>query len=262
MHSLQNKRVVITRAKSQARSFADKLKLLGAEPILFPTIKISPIEDYTLLDAALNNLDQYDWLILTSMNAVYVVTDRLKILGIDQLPENMRTACIGPKTAAAFKSLGFHSDFMPEKYVAESMMAGLSPVRKKQFLLPQADIARKYLSLSIREQGGSVDALTAYKTMPASASYSSVEDLRAEVDVITFTSPSTVLNFASIVKNSGLDLHDLPGAPIFACIGPITAEVAEDLHLPVALVPDQYTIESLIESLTHYYNEEKKDYDY
>ncbi len=261
MSNLLGKRILITRAKAQAESFKIKLSELGANVILFPTIEIIEMDDYNEFVTALNSLDQYDWLILTSVNTVQILVDQLKKLGIDQLPKTLKTACIGPKTEAAFKKQGFRSDLMPQKFVAEYILPGLSSIKGKKFLLPQADKARKFLADSIRENGGEIDDLIIYKTVMPPLPKDSVNELQAGVDLITFTSPSTIINLSSMTRSIGLDLNNLPGDPSFACIGPVTAEAARDLEIPVSIIPEDYSVDGLITAMIQFYEGEKQTND-
>lgn len=249
---LSAKRILITRPRSQADEFAAALHAAGAEPVLFPVIEIGPVQDNTSLDRALEKLICYDWLVLTSVNGVQAVWERLDALNIDALPASVRIAAIGPKTASALEDNGVTPNFVPDEYVAEAILPGLGDLRGRWVLLPRADLARPALPRSIQNADGVAHEITAYRTLPAQPDPQALEALRAGVDVITFTSSSTVRNFVALVERAGLDPLRLPGEPLFACIGPITAGTAREAGLPVDIVADEYTIEGLQDALIHH----------
>lgn len=237
-------RILVTRPRSQADSFLDGLRVAGFEPICFPVIEIRPIEENHELDEALNRIQQYDWVVFTSVNGVDVVFSRL--------PEQAalpRVAAIGPKTAAALRRRGVEPEFVPEEYIAESIMPGLGEVRDRRVLLPRAEIARKALPEAIRAAGGQADEIAVYRTLPAQPDAAGLAALKAGVDWITFTSPSTVENFVELVRREGLDALHLAGQPRIACIGPITERAARRAGFEVALVAEDYTTEGLTQAL-------------
>lgn len=256
MSSLRNKTVVITRPRSQYESFANLVSSFGAKPISFPTIEISPLTDTVHLDQSLKQLENYDWLILTSVNGVEVVWERLGELGIDALPPGLKIAAIGPKTATALKEQGVHPSFVPEEYIAEAIYPGLGNVRDKRVLLARAEQAREALPQLIEEGGGVAEVVSAYRTFPASPDKDGLDTLRNGVDVITFTSSSTVENFITLLKNAEMRFDALGGDPICAAIGPITARTAQEFGLPIRVVATTYTIEGLAQAISKYYQEQ------
>ncbi|MEW5872182.1 MAG: uroporphyrinogen-III synthase [Chloroflexota bacterium] len=252
---LAGKRIVITRPRSQADELAASLRALGAEPVLFPVITIGALEDTTALDGALRRLADYDWVIFTSVNGVQAVWERLEALDLPGIPAGVRLAAIGPQTAAALQARQAAPDYVPEAFVAEAISPGLGDLSGRRVLLPRADIARPALALAIRQAGGIADEVAAYRTLPVSPGEAALQALRAGVDVVTFTSSSTVLNFlgtAALLAEHGLDVRRLPGNPIYACIGPVTAATAEQQGLSVAVVAETYTTAGLLEALARY----------
>ena len=244
------KRILITRPRAQADDFAEKLRLAGFEPIFFPVIEIQPIENNVALERALGKLDCYDWLVFTSANAVEVVFDVIASQGAARSDIPPRFAAIGPKTAEALEARGVTPAFVPDEYVAESILPGLGDLRGKWVLLPRAEIARKALPEAICEAGGIAHEIAVYKTLPVQPSLEGLEALRAGVDIVTLTSPSTVQNFAAITRQHGLDPLALPGNPLFACIGPITAQAAREEGLVNLVTAKEYTTEGLIEVIS------------
>jgi len=240
---------VVTRPRAQADEFAGRLRKRGASAICFPVIQIAPLEDPTELDAALMQIAAYDWLIMTSVNGVESVWERFSALEISPALEEIQVAAIGPKTAAALERRGIAPAFVPDEYVAEAILPGLGELNRRRFLLARADLARPALATTIREAGGLVDDLIAYRTLPEQPDREALGEIEAGVDYVTFTSPSTIDHFIRLMQQHGLDPHLLPGDPVIACIGPITAATAEKAGLRVGLVPDSYTTDGLIEAM-------------
>ena len=238
------KRILITRAPSQANEFAGKLREAGFEPIYFPVIEIKPVEDNVALERALSKLGCYEWTVFTSVNAVDVVCNQFPALHWN---ESTQVAAIGPKTADALRARSVTPDFIPEEYVAEAILPGLGDLRGKWVLMPRAEIARKELPEAICTAGGVPHEITVYRTLPAQVNPEGLESLRTGADVITFTSASTVDNFVAIVRKNNLDPFNLPRKPQVACIGPITAQAARQAGFENVLVAKEYTTEGLIE---------------
>jgi uroporphyrinogen III methyltransferase/synthase len=141
--------------------------------------------------------------------------------------------------------------FVPEEYVAESILPGLGDLRGKWVLLPRAEIARKALPEAIFEAGGIPHEIAVYKTLPAQLDSEGLVALQAGIDIVTLTSPSTVQNFAAITRQNGLDPLALPGNPLFACIGPITEKAAREEGFTNLVTAKEYTTEGLIEAISN-----------
>ena len=242
------KRILITRPRAQADDFASKLSEAGFEPIYFPVIDIKPVENNLALERALAKLNCYEWIVFTSVNAVEVVFDRYSSF-IKEEKREVKVATIGPKTAEALQARGITPDFVPQEYVAEAILPGLGDLVGKWVLLPRAEIARQALPEAIFEAGGVPHQITVYKTLPAQPDPDGLAALRSGVDVITLTSSSTVRNFIAIAEQNGLDPLDLPNNPLFACIGPITEQAANEAGLPNLIVAKEYTTDGLITAL-------------
>lgn len=254
---LRGKRIVITRAKEQAESFSQKLKSLGAQVIEFPTIKFALPEDLTPVNKAISNLSRYHWLIFTSVNGVRFFFERLKEKGVDiSSLQSILIAAIGPATAKEVERRGLQVSYIPENYIAESIVEGFKrfDLKGKRALLPRAEKAREIIPEKLREEGMEVDVVAVYRTIPERRNASQVAELikKGEVDLITFTSSSTVRNFVEVLKEK-LDLKkDLSQIKI-ACIGPVTAETAQKLGLKVDVLAEEYTIDGLIKSIINFY---------
>jgi uroporphyrinogen-III synthase len=242
------KRILITRARAQADDFAENLRIAGFEPIFFPVIEIQPIEDNVPLERALSKVNCYDWVIFTSTNTVEIVFDRYSALLVGERT-GVRFAAIGPRTADVLQAYGVTPDFVPEEYVAESILPGLGDLMGKWVLLPLAEIARKALPEAICEAGGIAHEIAVYKTLPVQPSPEGLKALRAGVDVVTLTSPSTVQNFTAIARQYELNPMSLPGDPLFACIGPITEQAAREEGLVNLVTAKEYTMDGLIKAI-------------
>jgi uroporphyrinogen-III synthase len=228
----------------------ERLRALGAEPILFPVITILPPEAGGPLDEAVARLADYDWLIFTSVNGVEHFWARLTELvpavrenGWPGAPFRGKIAAIGPKTAAELHSHGVAVDLMPEEYRAEAILDEIGDVAGLRILLPRADIARPALARGLRAAGAHVEEVTAYRTVQGHPPPAAFDILRAGVDVLTFTSSSTVRYFVALTD--GLDYGD----PLIGCIGPVTAATAHELGLHVDIVAKEYTVDGLLEAL-------------
>jgi uroporphyrinogen III methyltransferase/synthase len=240
------KRILITRPRAQADHFAEKLRAAGFEPIYFPVIEIKPVEDNVALEHALSKLSCYEWMVFTSVNAVDAVTRRTAFKRPNSTLKT-KIAAIGLKTAEALRKHNIEPSFTPQEYVAEAILPGLGDLRGKWVLMPRAEIARKELPEAICNAGGVPHEITVYKTLPADVDTHGLDALRAGVDVITFTSASTVDNFVAIARKNNLDPFKLPNNPQFACIGPITQRAAKEAGFQTTFVAKEYTTDGLME---------------
>ena len=161
----------------------------------------------------------------------------------------MRVSAIGPKTAEALRKHNIEPDFIPDEYVGEAIMAGLGDVKGKWVLLPRAEIARKDLPEAIARAGGIPHEIVAYKTLPSEVDTNGLNNLRSGVDVVTFTSASTVENFVALTRHNGFDPLNLPNKPMFACIGPITEQAAREAGFQNIITAKEYTTDGLLEAI-------------
>ena len=251
--NLTHKRILITRPRAQAEGFARALKAAGAQPLFFPVIEIIPPEDYSMLDFAIQNLEQYHWLIFTSVHGVEAFFQRLEALGLKRIPAGLRVAAVGSRTARFLSEHGLWTDQIPNEFLSEELLQGFGKnIYGKRFLLPQSNLARTVLANEIRSAGGLVTEVVAYRNRLNEPDVAEISALRAGVDIVTFTSPSTVRNFVTVLQRHGFDLFNLPGNPIFACIGPTTQQAAEEAGLSNLVVSSEYTTAGLIETLDNF----------
>lgn len=249
---LFGKRIMVTRAAVQAGEFSGMLSLRGAEVIECPTIRLVEPEQWQPLDEALGGLSSYDWIVLTSANAVRCLFRRLDSLGLDaRALAGCRVCAVGPKTAEKIKGFGITADMVSRDYKAEGVVAEFSrlDIRGARILYPCADRARDLLPRELTAMGARVDAPIAYRTvlperLPAEAVFA-LE--KRSVDCITFTSSSTVRNLASMLGEDRM-LDMLKGVAI-ASIGPVTSRSCRALGLKVDVEPAEYTLAALTDAI-------------
>jgi uroporphyrinogen-III synthase len=253
-------RVVITRPEGQSEALCEQLRALGAFPIAFPVIAITPPEPGGDLDRAITGIANYDWIIFTSVNGVEHFWARLTAMreqpgtDVNGIPGfRGSAAAIGPRTAAALRQRGASVHLMPDEYRSEAILDAIGAVQGQRILLPRADIARRELANGLRALGARVDEVTAYRTVPAKPQAAAFEELRQGVDIITFTSSSTVRGFVALT--AGISYGD----PLVVCIGPVTADTALGLGLHVDAVAEEYTTDGLIEALARLPGERRVD---
>ena len=253
---LSGKRVLVTRSKSQASTLSQMLLERGAQPFELPAIAIRPLEDNTGLDDAIRNLKSFHWVIFTSVNGVEAFFKRMSVLNLDSRAlHGRKIGAIGPATSTALRSHGLTADYCPPVYTGAGLLNGLKTLRIKDrhFLLPRADIADSDLSDGIRNLGGRVHEVAAYHTLPDYTAVDKAVEMvqQGKIDIITFTSSSTVSNFMS-----ALGRHRLPPGLVIACIGPKTAETALKAGLKVDITAREQTIPGLVAALEQYFNKE------
>ncbi len=249
---LSGLRILVTRPTEQAQSLSSRLTQLGATTIEVPTIKIIPAKESAAFDEALRNVASYHWLIFTSVHGVNFFAERMQKLKIPRdLSENVRIAAIGPSTAKALELAIKKADYVPSEFLSEKIVEGLGDVNGKRVLLPRADIAPKTLPTALRARGALVDELIVYRTvLPIELTPDRLNSILAGgLDLVTFTSPSTVRNMAEVLGNREL-LRSLKDVKV-ACIGPVTEKAANELGITVDIVAKTHTIEALVEAIVN-----------
>ena len=247
---LFGKRILVTRARNQASKLTAKLENLGAEVIEAPAIEITdPSDLYEALDKAIDHVQDYHWLIFTSANGVEYFFNRLYQAGKDvRALGYAKIAAIGSATAEKLKQYGIVADVIPQEYRAEGVieaMKGKLPPHAK-ILLPRAEEAREILPEKLREMGAEVEVAPAYRTVCGDVDSEALvsELVNGEIDVVTFTSSSTVKNLVNIIGSVDF-LKDVKTA----CIGPVTADTAKSLGIEPDIIAKEYTIDGLVEAI-------------
>lgn len=250
---LMGKGIAVTRARQQASGLAMLLEDLGACVFQFPTIKIVPLEDYAPVKAAAGKLAEYDWLVFTSVNGVKYFWKTLDEMGLDSRAlHGVDIAAIGPATADALAEQGIKADFVPEKYVAESVVEGMleKGVKGKNILIPRAKEAREVLPEELRKAGAAVEILPVYETVLADGDTEDfITNLEAgNVQCVTFASSSTVDNFFTLVQAA--KVKELCPNLKFASIGPVTSETLKGYGFTPDIQPDEFTIPALVKKIS------------
>jgi len=253
---LSGKRILITRAGHQAAEFRRRLTALGAEVIAFPTIEIRDPASWEALDRAIRRIEDYQWLIFTSVNGVQKFFSRYRQLGRDLRDlKGLRLAAIGSATEKSLAERGLNVEVLPDEFKAEGLLQSLKGkvLKGSRIMIPRAKVARDVLPIELAKQGAHVDVVEAYETAPPREGRQRLDlvlDGR-QLDMIVFTSSSTVTNMVDMLKPGSL--RETFKHTAVAAIGPITKQTAESQGLEVQVQPSQYTIPALVEAIVSFY---------
>ncbi len=247
---LLGKTILVTRAAGQSSQFAQLLQQQGASVLEMPALEIRPPSSWVALDQAIAELDQFDWLVLTSTNAVDYFFQRLAAQG-RSLSANLKVAVVGQKTAARLQQQGHQPDFVPPNFVADALVAhfpGADRLAQLKILFPRVETGgREVLVKDLTAQGATVVEVPAYQSgctqvmLPAVA-----QALQAQaVDIVTFASSKTVDCFAQLLQSAALPLTDPLDSVCLASIGPQTSLTCQQRFGRVDLEAKDYTLEGL-----------------
>lgn len=246
---LFGRKILVTRARHQASILSHKIEGAGGSAVEFPTIEIQPVDNGDSLKNMYESMNNYQWLIFTSVNGVEVFLEKLKYYEKDIRTIGKAKICaIGEATKKALEACYLKVDFIPDKYVAEALIAGLQDKIKAgdKVLIPRVEAAREILPEQLKKIGALVDTVPLYKTVIPEYIREELIGILEKIDTICFTSSSTVSNFIKILGKENLAL--LNNIEI-ACIGPVTANTAKELGLIVNKLAKEYTIDGLIRVL-------------
>ncbi len=259
---LWNKHIVVTRARQQASDLVKRLSALGARCLEIPTIRIVPPPSWEPVDRAIAALSNYHWLIFTSVNGVTFFFERLDAQGLDaRALAGLHTAAIGPATARRLRHYGLRSDIVPENYRAEGVLAAFSQydLSGRRILLPRAREARPVLPVELARMGAAVDEIAIYETRAsqdkAGTLIAALE--KRSIDMVTFTSSSTVKNFHALLPAA--DFKKLMAPVTVASIGPITTRTARELGFTVSVEAPAFTIDGLCSAIVDFFHERQTD---
>jgi uroporphyrinogen III methyltransferase/synthase len=242
---LHGRRVVVTRARAQASGLAASLRELGAEVVELPAIRIEPRTDSDAVRAAVDAVEDYSLLCLTSPNGARLLFEALAAAGKDaRALAGATVAAIGPGTARELAAHGIRADVVPERFVAEALVEALAAVEVsgRRALVARAAEARDVLPDALRERGASVDVVALYETVredPDEEAVAAAED----ADYVTFTSSSTVRNLVEALGER------FPAGARVVSIGPVTSETARELGLRVEVAAERHDVDGLLEAL-------------
>ncbi|MFC1474420.1 uroporphyrinogen-III C-methyltransferase [bacterium] len=251
---LFGKKIIVTRSRKQASMLSAGLRDLGADAPEMPTIDTVPPDDWSAVDSAIDKIENFDWIVFTSVNGVESFLNRIFESGGDvRRLSKSKIAAIGPATNKKLRDFGLNADLQPPKFVAESIvetLEGAGEIKGKNILLPRADIARKALPELLAEKGAAITDVSVYQTVPGDFDVESLKTMieSGSVDAVTFTSSSTANNF---VDRLGEDfIMNNRDKFMAVSIGPITSEALESRGLKPAAEADEYTIPGLIGKLS------------
>jgi len=256
--------MVVTRTREQASELVALLEENGADCLEYPTLHMEPVPDYSPLENALSRIQEYAWLLFTSINAItwffeYLWKNDMDVRSLD----GPKIAVVGRATAKRLRNYGLKADLVPEKFTGEGLAEALinTGIRGKKILLPRAEKAREILPEMLTRAGAEVQIAPVYRNVPPQGRKDELRQRLEEqsIDLVTFTSSSTVDNFLTMVDaDSTEELHRLMDPVKIAVIGPITAETVKKHGLKVDIQPSEYTIADMVNAIvTHY----KKDGD-
>ena len=256
---LFGKRILVTRSRTQSADLVELFERVGAEPVEVPTIEIQPVDDKRDIDAELARLAEYEWVVFTSTNTVEQFFRRVDAMGLDaRLFHDLRVAAIGKATGTALRERGIVADLVSRESVSQSLIEGLGElgVSGQHILLPGAAVRPDRLKRGLDGLGAIVREVTTYSTvLPSGSGKRLAEALESGVDVVTFTSSSTVTNLMALLDG---DVSGLWGARV-ACIGPVTAETAKRAGLNVDIVAGESTAGGLVDAIVAHYMSEGSD---
>jgi uroporphyrinogen III methyltransferase/synthase len=250
---LSGRRILVTRSKEQAESLQIQLSELGAEVLLFPTIELRPPVSWAPLDEAIGRIEQYQWLIFTSVNGVKNFFGRFEAARKDVRDlQGIKISAIGPATERAIRELHLCVEVIPDEFKAEGLVESLKGrvLKGARVLIPRAKVARDVLPVELSKQGAQVEVVDAYETVIPEGGHSLWERILegGPLDLVVFTSSSSVSNLAEMLAPIPLP-QALEGIRV-AAIGPITAKTAQDLGLRVSVQPQRYTVPALVEAIS------------
>ncbi len=257
---LFGKRVLVTRPRGQAAEFVDQLEAMGAEVIEAAMLRIEPPEDYGPLDEACARAGSFNWIVFSSTNAIDAFMGRLLRGATDlRVLGGVKLCCVGPATSDRLAQFGLKADVVPGEYRAESLVQALSAagdVAGLRILLPHADIGREVIADELRRHGADVTEVVAYRTVATDAEREGDPDiyrmlLERKLDVVTFTSPSAVRNLVRVLGAE--PAADLLRTTVVASIGPVTAEAALQSGINTTVIPEKYTVPSLVAAIVRYF---------
>lgn len=254
---LYGKRVLVTRSRDKAGSLSQMLEEAGATVVEVPAIEIMPLENFSELDSRLLHLDRYNWVVFGSTRGVEAVLERLGEIGLDVRAFNsLKVAAVGPSVARALQKVGIDISLMPDAYHSQALVRSFAStgLRGQRVLAPSADIGGRILEDGLASLGAMVDRVSAYRTLVPHGSRGKIKDaFAAGIDIVTFTSSSTVTNLLSLLDGR---LEYLASVKI-ACIGPVTSSTARDLGLRVDLTAKEHTLQGLVNSIEEFYGKER-----
>jgi uroporphyrinogen III methyltransferase / synthase len=255
--ALAGKRVVITRAAEQSETLVKALQEQGAVPVVLPMVAFAPPDDWRALDHAIRKIESYDWLFLTSQNALRALQERSESLGIPlaETAGKLKIAAVGPATARAAEHVGLQVEYVAVKHQGTAMAEELAGrVRGKSVLLPRSDRANPDLVARLKELGAVVEEVVAYKTVPPDEANvaRSKHALSSGADAVLFFSPSAVHHLQEILRPE--EFAELSRRTLFAAIGPVTEKALREAKVERVAMARDTTVGAVIEVLREHFS--------
>jgi uroporphyrinogen-III synthase len=249
---LRHTRIAITRAAGQADELVGRLAELGVVVVRAPTIAIAPPPDFGRLDAALQRLDSYSWVVFTSANAVSSIVERIRELGVEW-PDTIQIAAVGAATARVLRDQSLTPAVVPAQHTAVSLLHVMNDIAGQRLFLPQADLTRETLAAGLRERGATVDTVVSYQTIAGPGAAILAPLLTDQtLDAIVFTSPSTIDYLIKGLEDHGVSVEQSTAQLnqlTIVCIGPVTALAARERGLRVTAEAAQQSSDGIIQAL-------------
>ncbi|MDZ5470787.1 uroporphyrinogen-III synthase (plasmid) [Bacillus sp. 31A1R] len=248
---LQGKKVLVPRGKKEAKAFSNLVEQYGGIPVEIPLIAFRAVQETTEIQHTIESLHTYDWIIFTSNVTVETFFQLLGEFDRNHFP---KIAVIGEKTEQTLNQKSLYVDFIPDDYVAEGFVEKFLPIVHKgmKILLPKGNLARDYIATTLRANGVQVDERIIYETYFPEENKKKLVDLlvKKDLNILTFTSPSTVDHLIEVVNEH--ELHHSIEPCIIGCIGPITKKKLEAHGLRVHVMPEVYTVKHMLEDICTY----------
>jgi len=256
-NALTGKRVVVTRAAEQSEALVQALKEKGAVAVLAPLVTFGPAEEPGLVDEVIRGIGRYDWVLVTSQNAVRALQERCEALGImlGRSARNVRIAAVGPGTAEAAEHAGLKVEYVARRHQGVALAEELGEkIKGKRVLLPRSDRANPELVKKLEEAGAKVKEVVAYKTLrPDEGKLGRTGQLlRDGADAVLFFSPSAVHHLQEILGNG--EFVELSKRAVFAAIGPVTQEALRKGKVERVLMARDATVGAVVTALEEYFS--------
>lgn len=252
---LRNKKIIVTRSTEQASNLTEALKCLGANVIQIPVIKISPPKSYKQLDSAIRNIETFEWVIFTSANAVKYFLARFKKIKRDiKQIRKIKIAAIGESTKTALEEKNLDVHFVPTKFNSETFVKEFPKkhlLTNRKILIPKSNIGRDFIENELKKLNANVVTCVTYRNEKIRKLPENIKKIlkKEKIDLLVFTSPSTVENFFA--------LNLKPREPKIASIGPATSEALKKVGYKADIVAKNSTIKCLVDSIVDFYGVKK-----
>jgi uroporphyrinogen III methyltransferase/synthase len=253
---LAGKRIVITRSAAQCEVLARELSARGAIPVMLPLVSFAEPEDFSPLDVAIKQVEQFDWMILTSAQAVRALVKRSAELkrGLIRAGSKLRIACVGPVTAEAARHAGFPVEYVAETHTGAALAEELgSRLRGAKVFLPRSDRANPDLPPALRRNGAEVREVVAYRTLrPTDVGQRDLRQIaEGAADAVLFFSPSAVQHFAELF--GGEQLRALQDKLVITAVGPVTANSLRQAGVQRIVVAGDTTAGAVVAALEEHF---------